>query len=219
MLYGACLFSLLLRPTVLLESLDAKICFYERCANETHLIRVLTCSVIRFVAVVVNRAATMPQFDPSWYGASAIGLSIVEINVATMLAALPVFWPHITERLSSIMITREVEINVSGIGFNEIKDDEEDKFHSETSSQKAENMWSGNHTRNIYNDATVVAMHDLGSNKDKDNNNKKKGSGGTGHLRGQKSSATIRTQVEEITPEEEMRRGSLTKPTLGLSLS
>lgn len=180
------------------------------------VLRVLTCSVIRFIVIVLNRAATLPEFDPSWYGATSIGLSIIEIHVATILAALPVFWPHLTERLNSIMITREVEINVSGIGFNEIKDDE---GGNERGDQEAGHIWSGNHRRNIYNDATVVALHDLGSNKEKDRNNKKKPSMGSGQLRDQKSSTTIRTQVEETTHDEGSGTENQTKPVLHLSLS
>ncbi|PSS03670.1 hypothetical protein BD289DRAFT_157831 [Coniella lustricola] len=160
---------------------------------------VLTCSTVRFIAVVVNKATTVPQFDPSWYGASAIVLSIVEINVATILAALPVFWPHLQERLNSIMITHEVEVNVSGVGFSEIKDD--DDSNHDRSGSKGSNIWSGNHAGTIHNATTVVALHDLEPKNKHDRNN----------LGDDKNRAAIQAQDDVIISDKDSQRGSLAK--------
>ncbi|KAI7782731.1 uncharacterized protein LA080_012922 [Diaporthe eres] len=71
------------------------------------------CSVIRFILIVHTRATTSPTFDPSWYGASTCILSILEVDLATVMASLPVFWPHLRRNIDKIMITREVEVKVT----------------------------------------------------------------------------------------------------------
>lgn len=71
------------------------------------------CSVIRFILIVHTRATTSPTFDPSWYGASTCILSILEVDLATVVASLPVFWPHLRRNIDKIMITREVEVKVT----------------------------------------------------------------------------------------------------------
>lgn len=75
--------------------------------------RATLCSIIRFVVIVSNRATTSPEFDPTWYGGTSIGLSILEINIATIVAALPVFWPHLRRNIDKIMVTHEVEVKIT----------------------------------------------------------------------------------------------------------
>ncbi|KAJ4394661.1 hypothetical protein N0V93_003880 [Gnomoniopsis smithogilvyi] len=82
------------------------------------------CSIIRFAVIVSNRATTSPEFDPSWYGGTSIGLSILEINIATIVAALPVFWPHLRRNIDRIMVTHEVEVRITtSSGFSQIEGD------------------------------------------------------------------------------------------------
>lgn len=86
--------------------------------------RATMCSIIRFAVIVSNRATTSPEFDPSWYGSTSIGLSILEINIATIVAALPVFWPHLRRNIDKIMVTHEVEVKISASsGFTQIEGD------------------------------------------------------------------------------------------------
>ncbi|KAJ4387540.1 hypothetical protein N0V93_008135 [Gnomoniopsis smithogilvyi] len=68
------------------------------------------CSVFRLIALVDNRAATFPTFDPTWYGSSPIVLSALEAYLATLCASLPVFWPIVKDALGSkkIIVTHEV---------------------------------------------------------------------------------------------------------------
>lgn len=82
------------------------------------------CSISRFVIVVDNRATTYPEFDPTWYGGTAIALSVLEVNIATIVAALPVFWPLLRRNLDRIFVTHEVEVKVtSSEGFSQIDND------------------------------------------------------------------------------------------------
>lgn len=86
--------------------------------------RATLCSIIRFAVIVSNRATTSPEFDPSWYGSTSIGLSILEINIATIVAALPVFWPHLRRNIDRIMVTHEVEVRITtSSGFSQIEGD------------------------------------------------------------------------------------------------
>lgn len=82
------------------------------------------CSISRFVVVVDNKATTYPAFDPTWYGGTAIALSVLEVNIATIVAALPVFWPLLRRNIDRIFITHEVEVKVTSTeGFSQIDGD------------------------------------------------------------------------------------------------
>lgn len=82
------------------------------------------CSITRFIIIVDNRATTYPAFDPTWYGGTAIALSVLEVNIATIVAALPVFWPLLRRNIDRIFITHEVEVKVTSTeGFSQIEGD------------------------------------------------------------------------------------------------
>lgn len=68
--------------------------------------------MFRLIALVENRAATFPTFDPTWYGSSPIVLSALEAYLATLCASLPVFWPIVKDALASkrIVVTHEVVV-------------------------------------------------------------------------------------------------------------
>lgn len=68
-------------------------------------------SIWRLQSIVETRAATRPTFDPSWYAATPILLSTMEVDLATVCASLPVFWPVLKKTLGPyIMVTHEVKI-------------------------------------------------------------------------------------------------------------
>lgn len=70
------------------------------------------CSVVRLITLIDSRATTSPTFDPSWYGPAPIVLSVMEIQLATICASLPVFWPIVKDAWESkrIVVTHEVDI-------------------------------------------------------------------------------------------------------------
>lgn len=68
------------------------------------------CTIIRLVSIVQTQAGTYPTLDPSWYGCTSAMLSALEVNIATVCASLPVFWPVIKENLGRIMVTYEVDV-------------------------------------------------------------------------------------------------------------
>lgn len=82
----------------------------------------MICSIIRFVSLVEHKATTYPTFDPTWYGATAIVLSILEVDIATIMASLPVFWPYLRRNIDRIMITHEIEVKVTE-NFTQLEDD------------------------------------------------------------------------------------------------
>lgn len=78
--------------------------------------------MIRFVSLVEHKATTYPTFDPTWYGPTAIVLSILEVDIATIMASLPVFWPYLRRNIDRIMITHEIEVKVTE-NFTQLEDD------------------------------------------------------------------------------------------------
>ncbi|TDZ78946.1 hypothetical protein C8034_v004472 [Colletotrichum sidae] len=66
--------------------------------------------IFRLIGISHSRAGTYPTLDPSWYGCVPIVLATVEVNLATICASLPVFWPALQSNLGKIFITKEVEI-------------------------------------------------------------------------------------------------------------
>lgn len=68
-------------------------------------------SIWRLQSIVETRAATLPTFDPTWYGTTPIVLSSMEVDLAAICASLPVFWPVIQKSIGSVIIvTHEVKI-------------------------------------------------------------------------------------------------------------
>lgn len=85
---------------------------------ETHLTSSLShssvaCSIVRFAYIIKTKATTYPTFDPTWYGTYSTVLSVVEVDLATVVASLPVFWPHLRRNIASILITHEIEVKVT----------------------------------------------------------------------------------------------------------
>ncbi|KAJ4394487.1 hypothetical protein N0V93_003705 [Gnomoniopsis smithogilvyi] len=73
----------------------------------------LICSIARFATQIHSRATTYPSFDPTWYGPSTTVLSVLEVDLATIVASLPIFWPHLRRNIASILVTHEVEIKIT----------------------------------------------------------------------------------------------------------
>ncbi|KAL0941943.1 uncharacterized protein CTRU02_204706 [Colletotrichum truncatum] len=66
--------------------------------------------IFRLIGITYSNAGTYPTLDPSWYGSVPIVLAAVEVNLATICASLPVFWPALQSNLGKIFITKEIEI-------------------------------------------------------------------------------------------------------------
>lgn len=67
-------------------------------------------SIWRVATIVEHRATTSPTFDPTWYGPGSILLATLEVDVATICASVPVFWPVISSRIDKIFVTQEIKI-------------------------------------------------------------------------------------------------------------
>ncbi|KAF5525607.1 Satratoxin biosynthesis SC1 cluster protein 4 [Colletotrichum aenigma] len=66
--------------------------------------------IFRLIGITHTQAGTYPTLDPSWYGCVPIVLAAVEVNLATICASLPIFWPVLQMNLGKIFITKEIEI-------------------------------------------------------------------------------------------------------------
>ncbi|CAN8100385.1 unnamed protein product [Discula destructiva] len=83
------------------------------------------CSIFRFTSIVDHEATTSPAFDPTWYGPEAFILSVLEVDIATIVASLPVFWPYLRRNIDRIMVTHEIEVKVTE-NFTQIDDQTDD---------------------------------------------------------------------------------------------
>ncbi|KAJ0307868.1 uncharacterized protein N0V96_006304 [Colletotrichum fioriniae] len=80
--------------------------------------------IFRLIGISHSRAGTYPTLDPSWYGCVPIVLAAVEINLATICASLPVFWPTLQSSIGQIFITKEIEITSEIRRLSSIRDEE-----------------------------------------------------------------------------------------------
>lgn len=59
--------------------------------------------------------------DISWHSPTTTGLAAIEINLASVCAALPVFWPVVKEKWDRIVVTYEVKVTSENGSFMELK--------------------------------------------------------------------------------------------------
>ncbi|KAI1449529.1 hypothetical protein F5Y02DRAFT_214803 [Annulohypoxylon stygium] len=72
---------------------------------------VLLISIWCLQTIVENKAGTSPVLDPTWYGPKSIILAALEVDLASICASIPTFWPHLSQTLlGSIFVTQEVHI-------------------------------------------------------------------------------------------------------------
>ena len=69
-------------------------------------------SVWRLQTIVHHQAGWSPTFDPSWYGPISMLLGVLEVNVASICASVPIFWPVLSPYLGTIFVTREISVQV-----------------------------------------------------------------------------------------------------------
>ncbi|KAI0376776.1 hypothetical protein F5Y04DRAFT_285577 [Hypomontagnella monticulosa] len=98
-------------------------------------------TIWRLATLVEHRAATSPTFDPTWYGPISIILGVLEVNIASICASVPIFWPCLKARLDEIFVTREVTITLNRRS-NGLSVDAGDTMELQrTASEDRENRW------------------------------------------------------------------------------
>ncbi|KAH8887860.1 hypothetical protein GQ53DRAFT_872620 [Thozetella sp. PMI_491] len=80
---------------------------------------VIFVSIWRLASIVEHKATTYPTFDPTWYVPISMVLSCVEVDLASMCASAPVFWPTLRDQVMKIFVTQEIAI---------IREDRSDEF-------------------------------------------------------------------------------------------
>ncbi|KAI2620250.1 hypothetical protein GGS26DRAFT_601808 [Hypomontagnella submonticulosa] len=72
---------------------------------------VILISIWCLQTIVKNKAGTYPVLDPTWYGPSSIILAALEVDLASICASIPTFWPILSQGLfGGIFVTQEVRI-------------------------------------------------------------------------------------------------------------
>lgn len=72
--------------------------------------RVITLSSWRIYETIYYKSGWYPTHDPTWYGPRSILLMVLEVNVASICASVPIFWPVLSPFLGAIFVTREIDI-------------------------------------------------------------------------------------------------------------
>jgi hypothetical protein len=68
-------------------------------------------SIWRLVTIVRHRAGTYPILDFTWYAPISIILSALEVQIAIVLASIPIFWPVLVELgFGKILVVREIQV-------------------------------------------------------------------------------------------------------------
>lgn len=67
----------------------------------------------RLAETVLNRAGTSPTFDPPWNAPVIMVLAMLEVNLSSICASVPVFWPVLTAQIGRVFVTREVSVTRS----------------------------------------------------------------------------------------------------------
>ncbi|KAI1183108.1 hypothetical protein F5B17DRAFT_153529 [Nemania serpens] len=67
-------------------------------------------SIFRLYTIIKYRAGTYPVIDPTFYGPQSIVLAALEVDLASIVASVPVFWPVLTHGWDAIFVTQEVHV-------------------------------------------------------------------------------------------------------------
>ncbi|KAI1175710.1 hypothetical protein F4777DRAFT_598105 [Nemania sp. FL0916] len=67
-------------------------------------------SIWRLHVIIKTRATTYPVPDPTFYGPTSIVLAALEVDLASIVASIPVFWPLLTHGWDAIFVTQEVHV-------------------------------------------------------------------------------------------------------------
>lgn len=71
--------------------------------------------------------------DLSWNSPTPTGLAVIEINLAAVCAALPIFWPVLKEKWGRILVTYEVRVTSEDGNVQKIKMTESPRMVSHSS--------------------------------------------------------------------------------------
>ncbi|KAB5578892.1 hypothetical protein GE09DRAFT_952291 [Coniochaeta sp. 2T2.1] len=115
---------------------------------------VITLSTWRIYETIYYKGGWYPTHDPTWYGPKSILLMVLEVNVASICASVPIFWPVISPFLGAIFVTHEFSVK------HEIRE-------TETSSLPSRGrMGSETELNTYYSDPYVTQMVDPFGSKD-----------------------------------------------------
>jgi hypothetical protein len=71
---------------------------------------VITLSTLRIYETIYYKGGWYPTHDPTWYGPKSLLLMILEVNVASICASVPIFWPVLSPYLGAIFVTHEFSV-------------------------------------------------------------------------------------------------------------
>jgi hypothetical protein len=72
---------------------------------------VIVLSIWRIQDTVYHKTGWYPTHDPTWYGPKSIFLIVLEVNVASICASVPIFWPVVSTYLGAIFVKTEFAVD------------------------------------------------------------------------------------------------------------
>ena len=72
---------------------------------------VILLSAWRIQDTVYHRTGWYPTHDPTWYGPKSIFLIVLEVQVASICASVPIFWPILSAHLGAIFVKHEFTVD------------------------------------------------------------------------------------------------------------
>jgi len=101
-------------------AIPIRLCFKPDIQGKTRLcllglftlgVLAISCIVLRAAFVIKHfTPADTFRFDPTWYSPTIGGLACLEVHLAAVCAALPVFWPLLTTTWGRVFVTTEVSV-------------------------------------------------------------------------------------------------------------
>ena len=76
---------------------------------------VVTLSIWRVAETIYYKTGYRPTHDPTWYGPLSLLLIVLEINIASICASVPIFWPVIAPYFGAIFVTREFSVKTETV--------------------------------------------------------------------------------------------------------
>jgi hypothetical protein len=66
--------------------------------------------VARVFNAIDTTAWLLPNYDPSWFGPGTLILATLEIDIASICASVPIFWPVLSTKILKIFVVTQVTV-------------------------------------------------------------------------------------------------------------
>jgi hypothetical protein len=68
----------------------------------------VACSIARVVNTISTTAWMLPSYDPTWSSPATLILATLEVDIASICASVPIFWPVLSSKFLEVFVVKEV---------------------------------------------------------------------------------------------------------------